>query len=164
MTFQLSLCPINSIELLRSHFRFVYLENCGHVIHRESMDKWMSSKDEDSGGNKNLIGIKRCPKCKTIITTCVRYGNIIKKHFKDVLEVRNKIFGKSQIRKQAQLTLAKKIQINRSSEFENVKDFLERKLFTMKQTRSNNLPQIDLHILNVSVGILLLSQIVFNVC
>jgi len=55
--------------------RFVYLPNCGHCIEVEGLDYWMGMDDE-----KNEIQMKCCPRCKTIIYDCSRYGNIIKRN------------------------------------------------------------------------------------
>lgn len=111
----------------------------------------MSSESADSGSN--LIGIKRCPKCKTIITSSFRYGNIIKKHFKDVAQIREKIFGNNQKQKKTQEIIAKKIkrQSDRDWQFEDVKTFLETKLFVMKQSKTKYCRDIELHLLDVSV-------------
>lgn len=137
---------------LTENRRFVYLENCGHIIHRESMDRWMSQKDEVSGSKQ--IKVKRCPKCNTIITRCVRYGDIIKKQFKDVLGIRKKIFGNDETQKRIQQNIARKIQShsnNQECQFENVREFLERKIFVMKQIKIKNNYRMDLQMLDVSV-------------
>lgn len=136
--------------LMKSHLRFAYLESCGHIIHREAMDKWMSQNAEKSGSTQ--ISVKQCPKCTKIITSCVRYGNIIKKQFKDVLAIRNKIFGNNQTQKQQQLLIAQKIQrqSNQDCNFNNVRKFLEKRIFEMKQIRTRHGRKMVLDLLNVS--------------
>lgn len=37
------------------------------------------------------IQMKCCPRCKTIIRTCYRYGDIIKQNFQDIVKVKTKI-------------------------------------------------------------------------
>ena len=66
--------------------RFVYLPNCGHCIEVEGLDYWMGMDDE-----KNEIQMKCCPRCKTIIYDCSRYGNIIKRNMRDIVQVKKKI-------------------------------------------------------------------------
>lgn len=140
---------------MKFHCRFVYLENCGHIIHREAMDKWMSQKDEKSGSTQ--ITIKRCPKCSATITNCVRYGNIIKKQFQDVLGIRKKIFGNNQ--SQQQLRIAQKIQrqANQECQFEYIREFLEKRIFVMKQIRMKLNYRMDLQLLDVSGGFVMLN-------
>ncbi|KAJ6649215.1 NFX1-type zinc finger-containing protein 1 [Pseudolycoriella hygida] len=113
--------------------RFVYLENCGHIIHREAMDTWMAQKSENSGSTQ--INVKRCPLCSQIIEKSVRYANIIKKQFNDILGIRNKVFGNNSARKGAQYSIAQKIQLreNQMCQFNEVKNFLKQKLFRIKQ-------------------------------
>ena len=64
------------------------LEDCGHIIHRESMDEWMRGSIVE-----NEVVIKNCPKCSTPVSRSVRYGNIIKERLQKVLRIRKKIFG-----------------------------------------------------------------------
>lgn len=113
----------------------------------------MSQKDEKSGSTQ--ITIKRCPKCSATITTCVRYGNIIKKQFKDVLGIRKKIFGNNQSRQQ--LLIAQKIQrqANQECQFGNVREFLEKKIFVMKRIQVKNSYRMDLQPLDVSEFVML---------
>jgi hypothetical protein len=62
------------------------LPDCGHCIEVEAMDKWM---DTDGGGQ---IQQKCCPRCKTPIKICMRYGDIIKNVFGDIAKAKMKIF------------------------------------------------------------------------
>jgi len=66
----------------------VYLEDCGHCIEAEGMDYYMNHTIEEGE-----IKAKSCPKCKTIIRHCKRYGNILRLTVKDVMAVKKKIFG-----------------------------------------------------------------------
>ena len=50
------------------------------------MDHWMSN---DGNGE---IKPKCCPKCKTPIRLCLRYGNIIKETFQDIAQVKKQIW------------------------------------------------------------------------
>jgi hypothetical protein len=48
------------------------------------MDHWMEMKEEET----REIQMKCCPRCKTIIRSCYRYGNVIKRNFGDIVEVK----------------------------------------------------------------------------
>jgi hypothetical protein len=76
------------------------LEDCQHTIEVEGMDHWMEMKEEET----REIQMKCCPRCKTIIRSCYRYGNVIKKNFEDIVEVkrmllRNRVSSKEIIEK-----------------------------------------------------------------
>ncbi len=62
------------------------MPGCGHCIEVDGMDKWM---DIDGGGQ---IQQKCCPRCKTPIKICMRYGDIIKNAFDDIAKAKAKIF------------------------------------------------------------------------
>ena len=71
-------------ELTEFWYRFIYLEDCGHSIEIDGMDHWMGMDDE----NSKEIQMKRCPRCKTIIRSCYRYGDIIKQNFQEIVRVK----------------------------------------------------------------------------
>lgn len=110
----------------------------------------MSQSVENAGGTQ--ITAKRCPKCKSIIENNVRYGNIIKKQFNDVLGIRKKIYGNSQAQKRAQNLIAQKIQRlgNQDCQFDDVKESLERKIFEMRQKNTKHGRTMVLELINVS--------------
>ena len=62
----------------------MYLEDCKHSIEVEGMDHWMSMKEDET----KEIQMKCCPRCKTIIRSCYRYGSQIKQNFNDIVEVK----------------------------------------------------------------------------
>lgn len=64
--------------------RFIYLEDCKHTIEVEGLDHWMEMKAEET----QEIQTKCCPRCKTIIRSCYRYNDVIKRNFADILEVK----------------------------------------------------------------------------
>lgn len=77
-------------DVLKLYFpfhRFIFLEDCKHTIEVEGMDHWMEMKTEET----REIQMKCCPRCKTIIRSCYRYGNVIKRNFKDIVEVKRVI-------------------------------------------------------------------------
>lgn len=86
--------------------RFIYLEDCKHVIEVEGMDHWMEMKE----GEVKEIQMKCCPRCKTIIRLCYRYGNQIKKNFDDIVEVKRKILRSRVTSKEFSERLQKKIE------------------------------------------------------
>ena len=71
--------------------RFVYLPDCGHTIEVSALDTWMLMENEENG-----IRRKCCPRCMTVISSCLRYGDVIKKNFEDVVLVKKKIFDMRQ--------------------------------------------------------------------
>lgn len=108
--------------------RFVMLEDCGHCIEVTAMDHWMKM-------NANQIGMKSCPRCKTTIWRCQRYGNIIRQCLKDVQEVKMKIFGKIGNLRDTMLKLYQKLVVERfiKDKFPVEYDMLQRRL-TQKAT------------------------------
>ncbi|XP_072177875.1 NFX1-type zinc finger-containing protein 1-like [Diadema setosum] len=70
--------------------RFVELEDCGHVLEVEGLDKWMKPSDTDESEN---IKLKGCPKCSTPIRKNLRYGNVIKRALADIEAVKQKMMG-----------------------------------------------------------------------
>lgn len=64
------------------------LPDCGNCIEVTGMDKWMA--EEASNGQ---IVKKCCPKCKTPIRECFRYGNATKAIFHDIVLVKRKLFN-----------------------------------------------------------------------
>lgn len=66
--------------------RFIYLPDCKHAIEVEGLTYHMNMADDE-------IGVKRCPRCTTVIRSCRRFGNIIKTRLQDVIKVKTKIFG-----------------------------------------------------------------------
>ena len=63
------------------------MPDCGHSIEVEGMDNWMAV---DGDGQ---IQPKLCPRCKTSVRTCMRYGDIIKNTFADIAKAKQKIFN-----------------------------------------------------------------------
>ena len=71
---------------LQQSFGFIFLPDCGCCIKIEGMDTWMAS---DGGGQIQ----PKCPRCKTTVRTCLRYGDIIKNTYEDIAKVKQKIFN-----------------------------------------------------------------------
>ena len=67
-------------------FRFVYLEDCKHVLEATGLEQWMSQTDGE-------IKLKDCPKCKTPIAKTQRFMNMVKKVYQDVQRVKKRVFG-----------------------------------------------------------------------
>ncbi|KAH3813306.1 NFX1-type zinc finger-containing protein 1-like [Dreissena polymorpha] len=70
--------------------RFVKLDDCGHVLESTGLDYYMNMKDETGE-----LCFKCCPKCKTPIRKCVRYGNIVNKQLRDIEQVKIATLGGS---------------------------------------------------------------------
>lgn len=79
-------CHKSYFERIKSdikHDRFVQLQDCGHIIRTDIMDKYMDIEE------RNIMW-KTCPMCKTIIQTSngSRYERIINKIWKSVNEIK----------------------------------------------------------------------------
>ncbi|KAH3813291.1 hypothetical protein DPMN_141744 [Dreissena polymorpha] len=70
--------------------RFVTLDDCGHVLETTSLDYYMNLKEEHGE-----LSFKCCPKCKTPIRKCVRYGNVVNKQLQDIEQVKMTMLGGS---------------------------------------------------------------------
>ncbi|XP_063233035.1 NFX1-type zinc finger-containing protein 1-like [Bacillus rossius redtenbacheri] len=66
--------------------RFVYLEDCRHVLESEGLEQWMQQSDSE-------IKMKVCPVCTTPITKTQRYMNVVKRVYEDVSKVKRKVYG-----------------------------------------------------------------------
>lgn len=64
---------------------------CGHVIESQGMESYMQIKTERTKDVE--IVAKACPKCKTPLSSTHRYNNYIKSTFKDIIEIKAKVFG-----------------------------------------------------------------------
>jgi len=84
--------------------RFVYLEDCKHSIEAEGLTFHMESEVEEGE-----IGAKACPRCKTIIRHCKRYGNILRKRLVDVMNVKIMAFGNQEVIQPKQKELVSEI-------------------------------------------------------
>lgn len=87
--------------------RFILLEDCGHAIEQEGLDYYMTHDIE-----KGEITAKNCPRCRTLISRSRRYGNVIKKRLKDVLEIKIKKFGMTKEKEKIQLILMQKLRVD----------------------------------------------------
>lgn len=65
----------------------MYLEDCRHTIEVEGLEGWLLTSGD------GLISAKRCPRCKTTIRNCRRFGNVIRQHYQDIVKVKMRAFG-----------------------------------------------------------------------
>lgn len=68
--------------------KFVLLPDCHHIIEVGALDQWMSTTGETSESEE--VTLKVCPKCKTPVRRCLRYGNDIKRKIEDVEAIKRK--------------------------------------------------------------------------
>ena len=68
------------------NFRFIYLEDCKHVLEASGLEQWMAQTDGE-------ITLKTCPKCKTPISKTQRFMSMVKKVYHDVQRVKKRVFG-----------------------------------------------------------------------
>ena len=70
--------------------RFILLEDCGHIIESNALDKYMGTSIERV---ESFVQLKGCPLCKVPIRTSNRYRNIINKTLADIEDVKRAIVG-----------------------------------------------------------------------
>ncbi|XP_064399168.1 NFX1-type zinc finger-containing protein 1-like [Halichondria panicea] len=70
--------------------RFVLLPDCNHIIVVEMLDQWMSTDNSVHTGESQQIALKVCPRCKTPVRKCFRYGNDIRSKLADVEAIKKK--------------------------------------------------------------------------
>ena len=61
--------------------KFVVLEDCGHILEVEALDRWMDQVDEE-------IKWKCCPLCKAHVMKTARYSNVTKGILQDMNEIK----------------------------------------------------------------------------
>lgn len=68
-------------------FRFILLEDCGHVMELENMDNLMMGNQED-------IKIRQCPFCRKPIINTKRYKDLVNNMFRnDINPIKRRIYG-----------------------------------------------------------------------
>ncbi len=89
--------------------RFILLPDCNHICEVEMLDQWMSTDDSDATiidtteytgamddatvdtpAESQMVTLKVCPKCKTPVRKCLRYGNEIRSKLRDVETIKKK--------------------------------------------------------------------------
>lgn len=105
----------------------------------------------DATDDSGEIGLKKCPRCTTVITTYAgRFGNIIRKTFQDVADVKKMWYGN----REQNYRLAEEIQNNLTVEdvqltihLPSVKSFFEKILYfedkTNGETSAKKLRQVS---------------------
>lgn len=88
--------------------RFVELEDCGHIFEVEAMDHYMGL-EEDIEHGKEVIQMKKCPKCSIVIRKNLRYGQVIKAILADIETVKQKLVGSMDDAKRKQRQLLEEI-------------------------------------------------------
>ena len=68
--------------------RFVQLVDCCHIVHAESLDKWVNDDVV-----KGAVRLPECPICKTPIRKTLRYNSVLNSHLKKVEAVKEKLRG-----------------------------------------------------------------------
>lgn len=73
-------------------YRYVLLEDCGHVIESTALDRYMKISQENCE-----IFTKVCPVCGVGIVATSRFKNIVKKTSEHILAVKKTVFGDSKL-------------------------------------------------------------------
>ncbi|XP_043397834.1 NFX1-type zinc finger-containing protein 1 [Chelonia mydas] len=71
--------------------RFVVLEDCGHVLEVQGLDRWMDGEPDNS--QTQHVQLKVCPRCATPIQHNTRYNNVIKAIQQKIEAIKLKIQG-----------------------------------------------------------------------
>ncbi|KAM7176045.1 NFX1-type zinc finger-containing protein 1-like isoform 2-T2 [Macrochelys suwanniensis] len=71
--------------------RFVLLEDCGHVLEVQGLDRWMDGEPDSAGAQH--VQLKVCPKCATPIQHNTRYNDVIKAIQQKIKEIKLKVQG-----------------------------------------------------------------------
>nr|XP_042717233.1 NFX1-type zinc finger-containing protein 1-like [Chrysemys picta bellii] len=71
--------------------RFVVLEDCGHILEVQGLDRWMDGEPDNAQAQH--VQLKVCPKCATPIQHNTRYNNVIKAIQQKIKEIKLKIQG-----------------------------------------------------------------------
>jgi len=87
--------------------RFVYLEDCKHVMEVRSLTRYMEMELEEG-----IIATKACPwLCGTVIQAR-RFGNVVRRQVKNVMAVKKMVFGNQEIIQWKQEALLEQISSN----------------------------------------------------
>ena len=72
--------------------RFIELQDCGHIIEVEALDRYMEMNDRraEAETRDHEVQLKGCPRCTKPIRKNLRYGNSIKKVLLDLEEIKRK--------------------------------------------------------------------------
>ncbi|XP_074653872.1 NFX1-type zinc finger-containing protein 1-like [Tubulanus polymorphus] len=115
--------------------RFVQLDDCGHVLEVEGLDRWIS-QGGSTEANSRVIQLPSCPKCKTPIQQHLRYGNIIKEKVSLIERVKERILGAEAEKQQTVNRLLRElntVDFKRFADRENMKDVLNGEMITLHQ-------------------------------
>lgn len=109
-------------------FRWVLLNDCKHVVETTVMEQWLATDDGDTE-----IKLKACPKCRPSepnrnIMTTQRYMNLVKKTFKDIQAVKEKIYGQVEKIRRERKTLLDDLNKMKFEEMEGLSGLDEGKL------------------------------------
>lgn len=68
--------------------RFIYLEDCKHVIEAEGLANWLETQYGQSSENNSAIKLPDCPKCKTSMRRNLRFSKYIKNQLVAIEQVK----------------------------------------------------------------------------
>lgn len=70
------------------YFRFVVLDECGHVFESSGLDNWFSVPTASQE-----ISAKQCPKCTTVVNKTQRYATACKIAYQSIIKCKEKLYG-----------------------------------------------------------------------
>ncbi|XP_037051302.1 NFX1-type zinc finger-containing protein 1-like isoform X2 [Bradysia coprophila] len=127
--------------------RFIWLPDCKHAIEVEGLTMHFNATDETGE-----IGLKKCPRCTTVIRTLSgRFGNIIRKTFRDVAQVKKNFFGNRHQNQKLTEEIHQNLQLEATSLVNflpSVKALFEMIIYFDDKSATAKLRQVDINTLN----------------
>ena len=121
-----------------SDARFVFLEDCGHMMESSGMDQWINSRYSQQ--DTNSIQLPECPKCKTPVRRNNRYSAYIKLQLDAIEKIKIRSHGNFKDISKAKKRLIE--EIDKSKEFSNLRIAVEIKNHLQKE-----IPLSDCHVM-----------------
>nr|CAD7415539.1 unnamed protein product [Timema cristinae] len=157
-----TLAAPRNVERHVYHARFVYLEDCHHVVEAQGLETWLGQSDGE-------IAMKVCPRCKTTIARTQRYLDLVKKHYRDVAKVKLKVFGKMKELESKRRDLASRLDklshnicitrasislVTSSSFYTKFMKQIQKSLELLSKNKRDNLSSYDAETLGIQIQIL----------
>nr|CAD7431767.1 unnamed protein product [Timema monikensis] len=149
-------------SLMTASARFVYLEDCHHVVEAQGLETWLGQSDGE-------IAMKVCPRCKTTIARTQRYLDLVKKHYRDVAKVKLRVFGKMKELESKRRDLASRLDklshnlcitrasislVTSSSFYTKFMKQIQKSLELLSKNKRDNLSSYDAETLGIQIQIL----------
>ena len=99
-------------ELIPKEAAIIYLQDCGHILIVNDMEKWVNAQMERTleGTNIQEVNLLTCPVCQTIIINCDRYEAQIKSRLNIFNKIKSRYFGSEEENKKFVENIIKKLE------------------------------------------------------